>query len=119
MARGAGSPDDALAVALAVERGSHLRLEGLCTHLAVADEADDGGFTAGQLTRFEAVRAALAAAGVHPRLLHAANSAGAIPYPPSRLDMAGWGTAVYGHAASATLARRVGLRRAPSLKGRG
>jgi alanine racemase len=79
-----------------------LRLEGLFTHLAVADEPDDP-FTAEQLGRFERVAAALAAQGIRPRMLHAANSAGALCHPRSRYQMVRPGMAVYGQAPAAAL----------------
>lgn len=49
-------------------------IEGLMTHLAVADE--DAAVTAGQLDRFDAVIVDLARQGHRPRWVHAANSAG-------------------------------------------
>jgi alanine racemase len=49
-------------------------IEGLMTHLAVADE--DAAVTAGQLDRFDAAIADLARQGHRPRWVHAANSAG-------------------------------------------
>jgi alanine racemase len=51
-----------------------LELEGAMTHLACADESADA--TERQLDRFDAAVAALAARGIRPPLVHAANSAG-------------------------------------------
>ncbi len=79
-----------------------LRLEGLFTHLAVADEPDDG-FTTEQLGRFERVVRALAGEGIHPLMLHAANSAGALCHPRSRYQMVRPGMAMYGQAPAAAL----------------
>lgn len=69
-----------------------LRLAGLFTHLAVADDPDDP-FTSSQLERFAAVRAAI---GEDPPYVHAANSAGALAHPAARLDFVRAGIAVYG-----------------------
>jgi alanine racemase len=75
-----------------------LRLEGVWTHLAVADgpSDEDRQFTQLQLDRFAAVTEGLAAAGVGPLLRHAANSAALIAHPGSRLDMVRPGIALFG-----------------------
>src|SRR5258708_7260018 len=49
---GAG-PDVVADIVRAVEEAPALRLEGLWTHFAVADEADDGGYTTDQVAAFE------------------------------------------------------------------
>jgi alanine racemase len=89
-------PGDAVAVAdaIATARGA-LRLAGVWTHLAVADEPADP-FTALQLERFDAALADLAAAGHRPALVHAANSAGALAHPAARRDLVRVGIAMYG-----------------------
>ena len=77
-----------------------LDFEGLWTHFAVADDPGDG-YTAEQLRRFAEVRAAIQAEGLPgPARLHAANSAGAIAHPSSRLSMVRCGISLYGHAPS-------------------
>lgn len=98
----AGAP--ALAASVAGDPG--LRLEGLWTHLAVADGtgAEDRAFTAEQLRRFDAVVAAAAAAGARPPLLHVANSAGAIAWPACRRDLVRCGIALYGELPAPALA---------------
>jgi alanine racemase len=90
-------PDQLLGFAKAVASAPELDFEGLWTHFAVADEPEDP-FTALQLERFEAGRAALRGAGIQPTLLHAANSAGALSCPASRLDFVRAGIACYGYA---------------------
>lgn len=82
---------DAIAASPAVE------LAGVFTHLAVADEPLNP-FTDHQLDRFDAVLAALAAAGHHPPLVHAANSAGALAHPRARYSLVRAGIAIYGIA---------------------
>lgn len=74
-------------------------LEGLYTHFSVADgsSADDRAFTRGQIKSFDEVVAALAARGVTPRVLHSANSAGALGYPEARQSMVRVGLALYGY----------------------
>lgn len=83
-----------------------LRLAGVFTHLAVADEPADE-FTAAQLAAFDELLAAtgLGAAGAGragdtattgPVLVHAANSAGALAHPTARRSFVRAGIAIYG-----------------------
>jgi alanine racemase len=102
MHRVGASPAAIVELARQVVAHPALHLEGLFTHLAVADEPDDP-FTAEQLDRFERVAGALAARGICPVMLHAANSAGALCHPRSRYQMVRPGMAVYGQAPSAAL----------------
>jgi alanine racemase len=85
---------------------TRLTFEGLWTHLAVADgvSADDVAFTGLQLERFAGVLAELDAAGLRPRVRHAANSAASIAHPAARLDMVRAGIALYGELPSPALA---------------
>lgn len=91
------SPEGAVELARAVAAHRQLRLEGLFTHFAVADEPTSS-FTAHQLAVFEDVVARLAGHGIRPPLLHAANSAGALAHPRSAYQMVRPGIAVYGLA---------------------
>jgi alanine racemase len=102
MHRVGASPGAIVGLARQVAAHPALALEGLFTHLAVADEPDDP-FTGEQLDRFEGVVRALAAEGTHPLMLHAANSAGALCHPRSRYQMVRPGMAVYGQAPAAAL----------------
>ena len=118
MHRVGADPADAVALAAAVAEARGLRLDGLWTHLAVADDPDEDAYTAGQLARFEAVRDALTAAGIRPPVLHAANSAGTLAHPGARYDLVRCGIAVYGHAPGPALAGCADLRPVLSLKAR-
>jgi alanine racemase len=117
MHRVGAARDEAVALARAVTDAPGLELEGFWTHLAVADEPGDP-YTGAQLERFEEARRALADAGVTPKLVHAANSAGAIAHPAARYDMVRAGIALYGEAPSAEVGANIGLRPALSLKAR-
>ncbi len=86
---------DAVALAEMIAASPAVSLAGVFTHLAVADEPENP-FTDHQLDRFDAVVAALAAAGLRPPLVHAANSAGALAHPRARYDMVRPGIGVYG-----------------------
>jgi alanine racemase len=116
---GAG-PAEAVALAARIASQPELALEGVFTHLAVADEIGDP-YTDRQLDVFDGVVAALAAAGVRPSQLHAANSAGAILHPRSRYDMVRCGIALYGLSPAAETRDHpdiIRLRPALSLKAR-
>ncbi len=117
MHRVGARPHDVVELAKAILQEPWLHLEGLFTHLAVADEPDDP-FTPHQLEVFEATREALAAHGIRPDLLHAANSAGALWHPRSRYDMVRPGLALYGLAPSPWVEGSLvgGLRPALSLR---
>lgn len=107
-------PDRVVDLAAAVVASPVLRLDGVFTHLAVADEPDRPE-TAHQLERFEAVVADLRAKGIDPGTVHAANSAGLIAHPGARLDMIRAGISVYGLAPSPELEGMVDLRPAMSV----
>jgi alanine racemase len=103
------APDDLVDVAGAVDKRPELALEGVLTHLPVADEPDNP-YTAAQLARFDALVADLRAAGLDPPIVHAANSAGAIAHPAARYDMVRCGIAVYGIPPAPALGGRADLR---------
>ena len=86
-------------------------LEGIYTHFSVADgsSAEDRAFTRDQIARFDEVVAGLAKRGVQPRIVHAANSAGALGYPEARGGMVRVGLALYGYLPEAWLASALGL----------
>jgi alanine racemase len=93
------APGDLPAIAAAVLAEPLLHLEGVWTHLPVADGelAEDRAYTEGQLDLFDGLVADLADAGIRVPVLHAANTAGAIAFPRSRLDMVRCGIGLYGY----------------------
>lgn len=120
MHRVGSTPDDAVTIALDVMSRPQLFLEGLWTHFAVADEVESPR-TSQQLATFGTVVERLAHIGVRPPMLHAANSAGALYHPSSRLQMVRCGVALYGLAPSLELIGRdpaSRLRPAMSLRAR-
>ncbi len=117
MHRVGAPPEEAVALAQRVHQRTQLRLGGICTHLAVADEVDDP-YTGEQLARFGGVLDDLERAGLRPALVHAANSAGLLAFPDARFDLVRVGIAIYGIAPAPELAGRVTLRPALSLKAR-
>jgi alanine racemase len=77
-----------------------LRIEGIYTHFATADSADET-FAHTQLRRFERVLAEITGAGLRPPLVHAANSAALLRMPGARFDLVRPGIACYGLRPSA------------------
>jgi alanine racemase len=109
-------PAEAGDLARAVRRHGELRLEGLLTHLAAADDPAEADYTAAQLTRFEAVRAELAKARIRPPVVHASNSAGLLSGVPARFALVRCGIALYGIPPAPTLDGVADLRPALSLR---
>ena len=111
------STEDSVELAAQVVDRPELRLAGVCTHLAVADEPDNP-YTADQLARFNDVLAALRARGLPTGTVHAANTAGAIDCEAARYDMVRVGIGIYGLAPADALEGRVALRPALAVKAR-
>jgi alanine racemase len=96
MHRVGAAPGDAVGLAALVRSAAPvLRLEGVATHLATADEPGHPAVAA-QLAAFDGVLAALDAAGTRPPLVHVANSAGALAVPAARHSLVRTGIAIYG-----------------------
>jgi len=121
------APEELPEIVAAVAREPALDLEGVWTHLPVADgeHAEDQAYTEGQLDLFDRLVAGLAAQGVTAPVLHAANTAGAIAFPRSRHDMVRCGLGLYGYLPGDTVraafdaqAEGEQLRPAMSLKAR-
>ncbi|MFQ5874355.1 MAG: alanine racemase [Dehalococcoidia bacterium] len=72
-----------------------VKLEGVFTHLASADE-DSSDYSALQLQRFRESLRALDGRGVKVDMIHAANSAGLLFHPESWFDAVRPGLALYG-----------------------
>ena len=115
MGRSGVLPEDAPALVDRARREAGVRLEGLYTHFASADEADKSSARR-QLARFLDV--AERAGGRERLTLHAANSAAAIDLPEGRLDMVRPGIAVYGCQPSDQMHTKLPLRPALRLTGR-
>jgi alanine racemase len=105
MHRVGAPPAEVPALVQAVKDEPLLRLEGLWTHLPVADgeSDDDRAFTLGQLDTFDLLVAGLAREGMAAEILHAANTAGAVAFPSSRYDMVRCGIGLYGHLPGAAV----------------
>ncbi len=73
-----------------------IRLEGVMTHFATADDLDEIDFTNRQIQRFEAGCRLLQEKGFNPELLDLANSPGSIVHPNARGNMVRLGGVLYG-----------------------
>lgn len=109
------SPSNALALATDIVSRPELRLEGVFTHCAIADEPTDP-FTELQFQRFDEVLTELAAVGITPSIRHSANSATAIAHPRGHYDLVRCGIAVYGIPPAPGVGDHLGLRPAMSLR---
>jgi alanine racemase len=74
----------------------NVRLDGVMTHLASADDPDKKDFTARQLSLFESAVEVVRSRGHRPSWIHQANSAAAHAYPRSRGNLVRLGGVLYG-----------------------
>jgi len=93
-----------------------LQIDGLYTHFATADDPESP-LMEEQRTRFERIRAQLAADGVRPRLVHAANSAALLRDSRVWYDLVRPGLLLYG-VVPPPLASTLPLKPALSLHSR-
>jgi alanine racemase len=92
---GTRDPDQALEVARMAAATPGVELAGAMTHFATADDLDDKGFFAAQLSAFTSWAARVTAE--HPGVLvHAANSAAMLRDVAAQFDMVRCGIAIYG-----------------------
>jgi alanine racemase len=117
MHRVGARPEVAAALAARVaEHAPALTLDGVFTHLAVADERDNP-YTDHQLGRFDAWLGTLPP--LDGLLVHVANSAAALTRPDARRSLVRAGIAVYGISPGPEIdAMAAGLRPALALKAR-
>ncbi|MDK1018938.1 MAG: alanine racemase [Actinomycetota bacterium] len=94
MHRVGASPVEAFEVARMIAGDDRLLLQGVFTHFAVADE--DLAYTRRQNDALLQFVRSLAAEGITPKILHAANTAAAFDLPDSRHDLCRVGLGIYG-----------------------
>lgn len=115
MARLGLSPGEVVDVLRQIRALPGLDVEGLFTHFASADSADQR-FAREQLRRFTTLLAAIETAGLRPPLVHAANSAAILRLPEAHFDLVRPGLMLYGLAPSAETPLPPGVRPALSFK---
>lgn len=90
------SVDEMPVVLDSLRNHSSLRVDGLMTHLSDAD-GKTSDYTEQQLATFHQTLELLAARGLHPPLIHAANSAAIVRYPTSHFSLVRPGIMLYGY----------------------
>ena len=90
------APENALEFADYIRNASNLKLTGLMTHFAVADEPESDAFTARQLRLFEDTLGMLEADGHQFEFIHVANTAAAWRFPNARHTHVRLGLGLYG-----------------------
>ncbi|MGW1715794.1 alanine racemase [Streptomyces sp. NPDC002156] len=99
LGRGGCQPGDdwcaLVAAALRAERDGLIRVTGLWSHLACADEPDHPSIDA-QLTRFHDMVSYAERHGLRPEVRHLANSPAVLSRPDTHFDLVRTGVAVYG-----------------------
>jgi alanine racemase len=112
-----GAPPGAMAALCAQAAALGLQVESVWTHFARSEETEDPS-ARDQLTRYLAALVELEAAGIRPRLRHAANSGATMAIPESHLDLVRVGIAMYGVSPGPDLDGRLDLHPAMSLRSR-
>lgn len=111
-------PKDALALAERIRSSGNMRLTGVCTHLASADDPRSDDFTRQQIALFNQVISALEAAGFANLQIHAANTATAIRFPEAHYNMMRIGLGLYGLYPSEAVKEALDLELAIGLTSR-
>lgn len=88
--------DEVTEFATALKTLDHLRVEGVMTHFAAADDLAQTPFTELQMERFKTAVAIFREKGFSPAYLDLANSPGAIAHPASRSNLVRLGGVLYG-----------------------
>jgi alanine racemase len=111
-------PEEALSLAKEIIACPSLKLEGIMTHFASADDQKEDPFTFVQIERFNTVLHTLCEAGIEIPWRHAANSSAMIRFPLPQCNMARIGLALYGLNSSKATREALDLRPALSLTSR-
>jgi Alr-MurF fusion protein len=115
MSRFGCRPEEALALAKLVLDCPSLKLEGVMTHFASADNPHDDPFTNEQVRCFENVIAELKENSIEPTWIHASNSSGVTRFQFTQFNMVRIGLAVFGLYSSEASRKSLELRMALSL----
>ncbi|QDG51644.1 alanine racemase [Persicimonas caeni] len=98
-------PDETLSFARELAAIDEIVIEGLMTHFAAADDPDEDAFTRQQIDTFKTVLDQLHAEGIHPNVVHAANTAGAWRFPDAHFDRVRVGLGLYGLSPTPAVSR--------------
>jgi alanine racemase len=111
-------PAVAVEVARRIRATGTLRLTGVCTHFASADDPAADDATRRQIAVFERVREALGEAGFEGLVAHAANTSAAVRFPEAHYDMVRIGLGLYGTYPSAAVRSAMDLQLAIGVTSR-
>ncbi len=106
-------PAEAAAIVEQIAGLPAIKIEGIFTHLASAED-ENQSYTEEQLRKFNIVVETLKAKNIAFPLVHAANSAAAINYPGSHYNLIRLGLALYGHYPAPSLSK-CGVTLKPAL----
>ena len=89
-------PEQALALAQRARNRGGIDIDGVYSHLAMADETPDHPLTQTQIQTFSNVLAGLRAAGIDPHWAHLTNSAAVVGLPEAHFNLVRAGSALIG-----------------------
>ncbi|MEY4353833.1 MAG: alanine racemase [Cyanobacteriota bacterium] len=112
------APEEALTVVRLLRSSGVVRLTGVMTHLASADDPAADDETRGQLAVFDAVVAAIQAEVEEPLVVHAAATSGAARFPEARYGMVRLGLGLYGIPPSPAVGEALDLQLAVAFVSR-
>lgn len=101
---GFADEQDSISVIADIKKLPNVKMEGIFTHFARADEKDKGPALA-QMNRFEVFLRQLECAGIHIPLRHCSNSAGIMQISEANMDLVRAGISIYGMYPSDDVAR--------------
>lgn len=90
-------PEGALSLAKKISASPYLKIGGLCTHFANADEIEGAESVRLQFEIFNTVKQNLASEGIIPPFIHTANTGATLLHPQTHCDMVRVGLGVYGY----------------------
>ncbi|MFQ5585859.1 MAG: alanine racemase [Thermodesulfobacteriota bacterium] len=93
----------------------HIRLAGVLSHFAEADE-EDKSYSRKQLDSFLEVLGTMRGMGFDPELIHMANSAAAVDFPSSQFNLIRPGIMLYGSYPGKTFREKIDLMPVMQLK---
>jgi Alr-MurF fusion protein len=111
-------PASAVELAQRIRNSGVMRLTGVCTHFASAEDPESDNFTRQQIATFDQVLAGLKASGFENLKIHAANTAGTMRFPEAHYNMVRIGLGLYGIYPSEAAKQVMGLELAVGLTSR-
>jgi len=118
MSRFGCRPEEALSLAKFIQSFPQLKLEGIMTHFACADDPEQDAFTLKQAHLFNSVIAELRSENIDIPWSHASNSSAAMRFDFPQFNMARIGLAIFGLYPSEATKQALELRLALSLLSR-